>query len=90
MHHYNDIEFINLSICTLGVFSLHSVDSTAMLKELSIQDRHLTYIQRKISTITIKSTYYIFCQKEKISQIQTCLAFRYNYLFLFLCFVNHK
>ena len=57
-HHYNNVKFINLSISTLGVFSSHSADCTTMLKKLSIADRHLTYIQRKISTI--KSTYHIF------------------------------
>ena len=59
-HHYNNVKFINLSMSTLGVFSSHSVDFTTMLKELFIDDRHLTYIQRKISTITIRSTSYIF------------------------------
>ena len=34
-----------------------------ILRELSIDDRHLTYIQKKISTITIRSTYYIFCRR---------------------------
>ena len=57
-HHYNNVKFINLSTSTLGVFSSHSADCTTMLKKLSIADRHLTYIQRKISTI--KSTYHIF------------------------------
>ena len=41
-HHYNKVKFINLSISILGVFSSHFVDFTAMLKELSIDDRHLT------------------------------------------------
>ena len=59
-HHYNDVKFVNLSISALGVFSAHSVDFTAMLKELSLDDQHLTYIQRKISTIAITSTSYIF------------------------------
>ena len=60
-HHYNNVKFINLSISTLGVLSPNSTDVFTMPKELSIEDRNLTYIQRKISTITIRSTYYIFC-----------------------------
>ena len=59
-YHYNNVKFINLSVCTLGVLSPHSTDFITMLREFSIEDRHLTYIQRKISTITIRSTYYIF------------------------------
>ena len=62
-HHCNNVKFINLSISALGLFSSHSVDFTAMLKELSVDNRQLTYIQRKISTITIRSTYYIFFRR---------------------------
>ena len=60
---YNNVKFINLSVSTLGVLSSHSTDFITMLRELSIDDRHLTYIQKKISTITIRSTYYVFCRR---------------------------
>ena len=60
---YNNVKFINLSVSTLGVLSSHSTDFITMLRELSIDDRHLTYIQKKMSTITIRSTYYIFCRR---------------------------
>ena len=62
-HYYNNVNFINLFISTLGVLSAHSTDSITMLRELSIEDRHLTYTQRKISTITIRSIYCIFCRR---------------------------
>ena len=61
--HYNYIKFINISICTLGVLSSVSIDFTAMMKELFIDDLHLTYIQGKISTVTIRSTYHIFWRR---------------------------
>ena len=35
-HVYNNVKFINLSLSTLEVFYSHSVDFTAMFKELSI------------------------------------------------------
>ena len=60
--HCNNFKLINLSISTLGVLSSHSADFLTMLKESSIEYRHLTYIQRKISTIITRSTYYNFCQ----------------------------
>ena len=60
---YHNFKFINLSVSTLGVLSSHSTDFITMLRELSIDDQHLTYIQIKISTITIRSTYYIFCRR---------------------------
>ena len=62
-HHYNNVKFINLFISTLEVFSSHPLDVTTMLKEFPIYGLHLTYIQRKISTINIRSTYYIFCRR---------------------------
>ena len=68
---YHNFKFINLSVSTLGVLSSHSSDFITMLRELSIDDRHLTYIQKKTSTITIRSTYYIFAYEDKIGQIQS-------------------
>ena len=56
-YHYNNIKFINLSISTLGVPSFHFTEFITMLRELCIEDRHLKYIKRKISTITIRSIY---------------------------------
>ena len=49
LYSYNSI---NLYINTLGAFSSYSTDFSTILKDLSIEDRHLTYSQRKISTIT--------------------------------------
>ena len=60
---YNNVKFINLSVSTLGVLSSHSTDFSTMLRELSTDDRHLTYIRKKISTITIRSTSYIFFRR---------------------------
>ena len=62
-YHYNNVKFKSLSVSTLGVLSSHSTDFITMLGELSLEDRHLTYIQRKIYTINIRSTYYIFCRR---------------------------
>ena len=56
-HHYHNVKFIDLSISTLGVLSSHSADFITVLEELYIEDRQLTCIQRKISTITIRLTY---------------------------------
>ena len=91
-HHYNNVKFINRSINTLGVFSSHSVDFTAVLKELSMDDRHLAYIQRKISSITIRSTYYVFCRKGQDWSKPDLFSFliQLSFSFSFLCFVNHK
>ena len=70
-YQHNNAKFINLSVSTLGVLSSHSTDFITMLREHSIDDRHLTYIQRKLSTIAIRSTYYFFSDEDKIGQIQS-------------------
>ena len=62
-YHYNNVKFINSSISTLGVLSSHSTDCITMLRELSIEDRYPAYNQRKVSTVTIRTTYYIFCRR---------------------------
>ena len=60
----NFCEFLSLNgLINITTFSSHSTDFISMRRELSIDDRHLTYIQKKISTITIRSTYYIFCRR---------------------------
>ena len=64
-HQYNKVTFINLSISTLGVFPSLSTDFIKMLKELNIADHFQNYILRKLFTITIRSTYYIFCRTDQ-------------------------
>ena len=64
-HQYNKVTFINLSISTLGVFPSLSTDFIKMLKELNIADQYQNYILRKLFTITIRSTYYIFCRTDQ-------------------------
>ena len=36
-----------------------------MLKDLKFDEQHIKYIKKKIITICIRASYYIFCQRNK-------------------------
>ena len=80
LQHYNKVKLIKLSISTLGVPSSYSTSCITMIKELSIEERYLTSIQRKISTMTVRSTccyYRDLVQHEKVGQfLHTESSFR--------------
>ena len=64
LNHFKIVKFINLSISALGVFDHESSAFIEMLKELNV-DNHQKYIIRKVINIAIRSTYYIFCCRDK-------------------------
>ena len=66
---YNNVKFINLSVSTLGVLSSHSTVFITMLRELSIHDRHLTYIQKRCPPSG--PLFIFFADEDKIGQIQS-------------------
>ena len=63
--HYKFVKFVNLSISSLGVFSKECDASLDMLNDLRFDDRHRKYCIGKIMSIAIRSTYYIFCCRNK-------------------------
>ena len=62
---YNDVKLISLSTSTLGIISSLSNAFDEMLKEIKVDNIHQEYILKKISAITIRSTYFIFCRRRK-------------------------
>ena len=62
---YNAVEFINLSISALGVFAKECSPYLDMLDDLGFDEKHKKYFIRKIMAISIRSTYYIFCCRNK-------------------------
>ena len=62
---YRKTEFINLSTSSLGMFGQASESFFDMCKELGIEQSHLNYIAIKMTTIIIRTTYYIFCMRNK-------------------------
>ena len=62
--HYEKVKFVNLSISSLGVFSESSLGFIEMLKDLKFE-KCTKYFVRKIINTCIRSSYYIFCMRNK-------------------------
>ena len=62
---FHNIKFINLSLSALGIFGKSCEPFIDMCKELEFDKHHIDVIVRKLSTIIIRSTYYIFCMRNK-------------------------
>ena len=58
---FSSVTFINLSISALGVFDKESADFLNMLERMGLDDSHVKFVIKKIFSIAIRSTYYIFC-----------------------------
>ena len=62
---YRNAKFINLSISSIGIFGKSCKSFIKMCNDLGIEKQHLNYILSKITAIIIRSTYYIFCMRNK-------------------------
>ena len=62
---FHNIKFINLSLSALGIFGKSCEPFIDTCKELEFDKQHTDFIVRKLSTIIIRSTYYIFCMRNK-------------------------
>ena len=64
---YHAVKFINLSISALGVFDKESSGfiDMYMLEHFNLDKAHVRYGIKKIINIAIRSTYYIFCWRNK-------------------------
>ena len=60
---YKTVEFINLVITTGGVFSKDTKPFFTML--YSLQANIVKYVAIKVITVCIRTSYYIFCIREK-------------------------
>ena len=60
---FHNIKFIILSLSFLGIFGKSCEPFIEMCKELEFDREHTDFIVRKLSTIIIRSTYYIFCMR---------------------------
>ena len=65
LNYYEEARFVNASISSLGVFSETSLDLIEMLKDLEMDMHCRKYLFRKIINTCIRSTYYIFCKRNK-------------------------
>jgi len=61
---YHSIEFITLSVSSLGIFG-QSSESFLMCTKLGFDNKHLNFIISTLSAIVTRTTYYIFCTRNK-------------------------
>ena len=62
---YRQVKFVNLSIGSLGIFGQSCDSFIQMCSDLTIDKAHTNFIITKLSTIIIRTTYYIFCMRKK-------------------------
>jgi uncharacterized protein YdbL (DUF1318 family) len=56
----------NLSLSTLGVFGRSSENFDGMLSSLKCDAKYSKYIKKKIVNMCIRTSYYIFCKRNKV------------------------
>ena len=62
---YKSVTFVNLSMSSLGIYANSCLSFLKMCDSLSIDNQHKRFLISKLSTISIRTTYYIFCCREK-------------------------
>ena len=62
---YPKVKFINLSMSALGILDKYTSDFLDMLTHLQFDAATKNPILRKIATIAIRTSYYIFCRRNK-------------------------
>ena len=62
---FNEVNFVNLSMSSLGIFAQECSTFLEMLGNVGLDKNYQTYCVRKMMTIAIRSTYYIFCCRNK-------------------------
>ena len=62
---YNQIKFINVSVTSLGVFAESTKSLFGMVQDLKYDEQHIKYAKKKTIAICIRTSYYIFCKRNK-------------------------
>ena len=67
------VRFVNLSMGGVGVIGKGG-NLRQAFKDLGLEDKEATYLVRRIINVCIRTTYYLFCQRNKIWEVPTLLA----------------
>ena len=62
---YEKVNFVNLSISALGIYDKSTTEFIDMMKILKFDKRTTNYTIKKITNIAIRTSYYIFCRRNK-------------------------
>ena len=61
----NEVNYVHLSMSTLGVFDQHTSNFLHMLKDLKFDVTTRSCLKGRTMTIGIRTTYYMFCRRNK-------------------------
>ena len=73
--HFNDVKLIIISVSCLGVFAKESSSFLKMLDDIKFDDKYKMFCVKKMMTIAIRTSYYIFCCRNKEWDNPELLAF---------------
>ena len=62
---FTSVNFVNLSVSSLGVFDKECYSLLRMLNGIGLGKKHQEYCLKKITSLAIRTTYYIFCRRNK-------------------------
>ena len=62
---YRCVKFVNLSMSSLGVFSNECSTFLEMMNDIGIDKMQQHYIIKKMISLAIRATYFIFCRRNK-------------------------
>ena len=63
--HFKSVKFVNISMSCLGVFAKECSTFMEMLNDLGFEHSYKKYCIKRMTTIAIRTTYYIFCCRNK-------------------------
>ena len=61
---YRCVKFVNLSMSSLGVFSNECSTFLEMMNDIGIDKTQQHYIIKKMISLAIRATYFIFCRRN--------------------------
>ena len=62
---YTSVTFVNPSLSSLGIYANSCLSFLKMCDSLSIDNQQKRFLISKLSAISIRTTYYIFCCRDK-------------------------
>ena len=62
---YKKVKFINLSMGAIGIYGDTCFNLKSVLKHLGLNKNEVNYLLRKLCNICTRTTYFIFCKRNK-------------------------
>ena len=82
---YRCVKFVNLSMSSLGVFSNECSMFLDVMNDIGIYKKQQPYVIKKMITIAIRATYYIFCCRNRNWESPDLMQL-FSFLFSFFLF----